>query len=153
MTSFFPRKHPCLITVYATHVPSGFLCLDDRKREDIKLFKTKKTQHCRGTVGTSTRAIACALASKPQPLLLLHGHTQHVQKSHVHPARNRSFSSVAVSLIEEVTVEKQRSAPWICGTGTATIRCRAPATFNSFGNPLQTASPFPHSSRNQIVCL
>ena len=30
-----------------------------------------KTQHCRWAVGTSTRAVACASTSKPQPLLIL----------------------------------------------------------------------------------
>ena len=32
----------------------------------------KKPQHCRGAVGTSTSAVACAFASQPQPLLSAH---------------------------------------------------------------------------------
>ena len=56
-------------TVCAAHVQLGFLCLNDR----IILLK-KKTQHCLGYVGTSTRAVACALANQPQPLLCVHIH-------------------------------------------------------------------------------
>ena len=47
----------------------------------------EKTQHCRGAVGTCTRAVACALASQPQPLLcahpsmLSHGHKNLQQRS------------------------------------------------------------------------
>ena len=41
----FPQKHTCLTTVYAAHVPSGFLCLDDRKRDDIKRFSKEKQNH------------------------------------------------------------------------------------------------------------
>ena len=62
----------CLTTVYAAHVPSVILRLDDRKRADIKPLRRNRKQHCRGAVGTSTRAVACALTSKPQPLLILH---------------------------------------------------------------------------------
>ena len=34
-----------LTTVYAAHVPSGFLCLDDRKRDDIKLSSLPKEKN------------------------------------------------------------------------------------------------------------
>ena len=152
----FPQQHTCLTTVCAAHVPSGFLCLDGRKRDDNKLFKRKNPQHCRGAVGTSTRAVACALASKPQPLLFLHGHNlpccrPHLQKSHIPRAvactvrsrKNRSFSSVTVSLIVEVTVEKHRSAP-----GSATLELqgsgapRAPATLTALGAPCKRRRRF-----------
>ena len=33
----------------------------------MKLFKITKTTNSRGAVGTSTSAVACALACKPQP--------------------------------------------------------------------------------------
>ena len=33
----------CLMTVYAAHIPSVFLSLDDRKRDNIKLSTMKKT--------------------------------------------------------------------------------------------------------------
>ena len=92
----FPQKHPCLPTVCAAHVPSGFLCVDDRKRDDNKLFKRKNPQHCRGAVGTSTRAVACALASKPQ----------------THPP-----------VLSFVRLEVATICSWICDTGTARIRC------------------------------
>ena len=67
------KKKTCLIAVSAAHVTSGFLCLDDKKRETTSshLKETQKTAlpWCRGHV---TRAVACALTSKPQPLLILH---------------------------------------------------------------------------------
>ena len=80
----------------------------------------KKTQHCRGAVSTSTRAVACALASKPRttsPSLLFVLSPARSKK------KNRSFNSVTVSLIVEVTVEKQRSAPASAALKTARIRC------------------------------
>ena len=40
-TFFFLKKHTSLTTVYAAHVPLGFLCLNGRKRDNIKLFKIK----------------------------------------------------------------------------------------------------------------
>ena len=46
----FQQKHTCLTTVCVAHAPFGFMCLNDGKRDDIKLFKAKKTQHCRGHV-------------------------------------------------------------------------------------------------------
>ena len=86
----------CLRTVSAAHVNSAFLCLDDRKRDDIKLSKRKKThtQDCHGAVGTSTH-VACALTSKPH----FSSFTPPVS-----PARSKnhkicSSSSVAVSFI------------------------------------------------------
>ena len=72
VTSFFQQKHPCLTTVYVAYVPSGLLCLDNRKRETTSRYSKKKKQHCCGAVDTSSRAVACALTSKPQLLLLLH---------------------------------------------------------------------------------
>ena len=114
VTSFFSRGN---IPVSSLTFLLDF-CVSTTGRETTSTCskQKKKTQHCCGTVGTSTRAIACALASKPQPLLLLHGNTSSTfKKSHTSTRHgqktNRSFSSVAVSLIEEVTVEKQRSAP------------------------------------------
>ena len=68
----FPEKHTCFTMVYAVHVPWGFLRLNDTKRDDIKLSKNKQQQHCRAAVGTSTRAVACAFSSPPQPLLCAH---------------------------------------------------------------------------------
>ena len=151
---FLPRKHPCIIT----HVPSGFLCLDDRKRDDIKLFKTKKNT---ALLWNSGHVHPCNClrfgkqATAPSPPS--RKHLQHVQKkSHVHPARskNKSLLQQCCRLIDRGSDRGEATiCSWICGTGTARIRCRAPATFNSFENPLQAASPFPHSSRNQIVCL
>ena len=141
----FPQKHPCLPTVYAAHVSSGFLCLDDRKRDDNKLFKRKNPQHCSAAVGTSTRAVARTFKSRTSTRAVVR-----TFKSH----KNPSCSSVTVSLIVEVTVEKHRSAP-----GSAALELqgsgapRAPATFNSFGSPLQATLSFPPSSRNQIACL
>ena len=66
----FPQQQTCLTTVYADHIPSGFLCLDSRKRDDIKLLKRKKNNHSIAVEqwARPRRAIACALASKPQPL-------------------------------------------------------------------------------------
>ena len=141
----FPQKHPCLPTVYAAHVPSGFLCLNNRKRDDIKLFKRKNPQHCREAV------------ARPPVLSLARSKVAHPPV--LSPARSKvakivSFSSATGSLIVEVTVEKQRSAP-----GSATLELqgsgatRTTATFNSFGSPLQATSLFPPSSRNQIACL
>ena len=130
--------------------------------------KEKKPTALRGAVGTSTRAVACALASKPQPLLLFHGHIhqcccQHVQNSHVYPCcrlhNQKEQNSLLqqchrVSLIVEVTVEKQRSARESAALELQGSRApRAPTTFNSFGSPLQATSSFPPSSRNQIACL
>ena len=118
-------------------------------------------------MGTSTRAEACALTSKPQSLLLRHSTSAVAStfKSRTHPRygqhgqknKIRSFSSVTVSLIEEVTVEKQRSAP-----GSAVLELQgsgapgAPAaiklpTHTSWNEP--TTSPFPLNSRNQTACL
>ena len=37
----FLEKHTCLTTVHAAHVPLGFLRLNDRKRDDIKLSVIK----------------------------------------------------------------------------------------------------------------
>ena len=104
------------------------------ERDDIKLLeKKKKKQHCRGTVDTSTRAVACALTSKPQLLLLLH-----------------STRAVACTVKKPVEVISPATlCSWICGTGTVRLSApRAPATFNSFGNPLHATSLFRHSRRN-----
>ena len=45
--------------------PCGGICVSM-----IARVQKNRTQHCRGAVGTSTRAVACALTSKPQPLLI-----------------------------------------------------------------------------------
>ena len=136
-------------------------CVSMIRREPTSDCSKEQNTACRGALGTSTRAVACALTSKPQPLLLLHstGAVASTIKSRTHRRcrrhgqriKVRSFSNVTVSLIVEVTVEKQRSAPQsaaleLQGSGAP----RAPATFNKFGNLLQATSPFPHSSRNQI---
>ena len=57
-------------------------------------------------------------------------------------SKSHSSSSSIVEVISPATL-----CSWICGAPGA------PATFNSFGNPLQATSPFPHSSRSQIACL
>ena len=124
----FPQKHPCLTTVCAAHVHSGFLCLDDRKRDDVKLSTRAVASTFKSRM--STRAVACT-----------------VKRNKI-----RSFSNVTVSLIVDVKVEKQRSA-----RGSAELQGSgapgAPTTFNSFGSPLQATSSFSPSSRNQIVSL
>ena len=159
----FPRKHPCLTTVYAAHVTSGFLCLHDRK---------SRHQAVRGGERGKNHSTAVGQCPRPPvqlPALWQARHSPFSSFTETHPARskkvarppgpvkkkkNRSFSSVTVSLMVEVTVEKQRSAP-----GSAALELQgsgapgAPTTFNGFGNPLQAASPFPRSSRNQIACL
>ena len=59
--------------------------------------KKKTTQHCRGAVGTSTRAVTCALTSKPQLLLIFHS-----AGAVVSTVKNNQicyFSSVTVSSI------------------------------------------------------
>ena len=61
----------------------GLLHLMERKNRHETV--QKHTEGTRGAVGTSTRAVAGALTSKPQPLLLLRGHIlpccrQHAQK-------------------------------------------------------------------------
>ena len=38
----FQQEHPCLTTVYAAHVPSRFLYLDDRKRETTSSYSKEK---------------------------------------------------------------------------------------------------------------
>ena len=59
----------------------GFLSLDDTKRETTSSCSKIQKQHCREAVGTSTRAVACALTSKPHHLLLLPCYRLHGQKS------------------------------------------------------------------------
>ena len=82
VTSSFPEKQTCLSTVYAAHVPLGF---PSQRQEETSsnlflVLGRKKQRHCRGAVGTSTRAVACASASQPQavlcahPPVLSHGH-------------------------------------------------------------------------------
>ena len=56
MTTFFRKKQTCLTTVYAAHVPSGFLCLNDKKTDDIKLFKNHSI-----AVGLWARPPCCCL--------------------------------------------------------------------------------------------
>ena len=65
VTSYFMRKPTCLTTVL--HLAVGFLRLMDRKSQCSKK-KKQKTMNSRGAVGTSTRVVACASASKPQLL-------------------------------------------------------------------------------------
>ena len=117
--------------------------------------KEKDQQHCRGAVDTSTRAVACALTSKPQPLLLLHValHSARVARPSVlSPA---SFKSHQLLLIDRGgnlasnTLHPGSAAQELRGSGAP----GAPATFKGFGNPSQATSPLPHSSRNQIACL
>ena len=59
------RRH-ALFKAKPSNEPSRTECLIDRKRADIRL--SKRTRHCRGAVGTSTRAVACAFASQAQLL-------------------------------------------------------------------------------------
>ena len=67
---FFLGKHTCLTTVHASR-PFG-ISVSTTRRETSCYPKKKKSQHHRGAVGTSTRAVACAFASQPQPLLCGH---------------------------------------------------------------------------------
>ena len=55
--ALFPQKQTCLTTVYAAR-SIGFLCLNDKKRDDVKLLKKKKHS-----------TVVCAFASQPQPVL------------------------------------------------------------------------------------
>ena len=118
VTPFFSRKKN--ISVSRRSAPLTFVrdfCLDDRKRDYIKLFKTKNPQHCRGVVGTSTRAVASTFKSRTSTCAVA-----------------STVKKKTVSLIVEVTVEKQRSAP-----GSAALELqgsgapRALMTSNSFG--------------------
>ena len=63
-TSFFTRKQTCLTTV--SHRSLGFLRLMDWKNRHETVRNKQKTMNSRGAVGTSTRAVACALGSKPR---------------------------------------------------------------------------------------
>ena len=76
---FFAKTNLSLTTVCAAHVPFG-ISASQRQEERQHQAIQKKTQHFRGAVGTSARAVACTFASEPQPLLgahppvLSHGH-------------------------------------------------------------------------------
>ena len=92
----FPEKQTCLTTVYAAHVPLGFLFLNDRNRETTPSYsKEKRKQHCPGTVGTSSRAVACAFGSQPQLLLCASVHAV---------ARPQNNSSSTVEMTSSTTI-------------------------------------------------
>ena len=59
VTRFFSSKN----TVYAARVPSRFVCLDDRKGDDIKLFKKKNTAMPWG--GGHVQPCCCLRIRKP----------------------------------------------------------------------------------------
>ena len=50
----------------------GDFCVSTMGKGRHQTIQQKKPQHCRGAVGTSTRAVACAVASQPQLLLCAH---------------------------------------------------------------------------------
>ena len=91
---------------------SASQCQEESRHQTVQ---KNKTQRCREDVGTSTRAVACALTSKPQPLLLLH--PTGAVASTVKDNKVRSFSGVTVSSIVEVTMDNQQSVP-----GSAALR-------------------------------
>ena len=61
------------------------LRLNDKKRSRHQNDRKNKTQHCRGAVGKSTRAVACAFASEPQPF-----------SEHIHPCCSSSTKASSV---------------------------------------------------------
>ena len=115
----------CLTTVYAAHVPSGFLCLDDKKRETTSSYSKK--QHCRGAVGTSTRAGACASRQAS------HSPFSSFTPPVLSTARSKISKATASPHRSWRSSRQQHSAP-----GSAAQKLRgsgspgAPATFNSF---------------------
>ena len=118
--------------------------------------------HCPGHVHPCRCLRFGKQATAPSPPSRTHRPCRglHGQNSHIHPCRclhgqkkNRSTSSVTVSLIVEETVQKQRSAPGSAALELQRSSAGAPATFNSFGSPLQATLSFPPSNRNQIACL
>ena len=84
------QKHPCPTTVYAAHVPSGFLYLDDRKGDDIKL-SPPKTKH----------SIAVGLWARPTVLLTALSQASHpslcTSTRAVARPQKTSLSTVALS--------------------------------------------------------
>ena len=80
-----PQKHPCLTTVYAAHVPSGF-CVSTTGRETTSSYSKRKNHTASPWVRGHTHPGCC----------------QHVPKSHVHPCcrlhgQKKKFAPSAVS--------------------------------------------------------
>ena len=102
VTSFLSRKN---IPVSRRSTPLTSLRDSVSRRQEERrhqaIRKEKTTQHRRGSVGTPTRAVASTFQS----------HTSTRAVACTVKKKNRSFSSVTVSLNVDVTVEKQRSAP------------------------------------------
>ena len=98
-------------------------CVSMIRREPTSDCSKEQNTACRGALGTSTRAVACALTSKPQPLLLLHstGAVASTIKSRNHRRCRRHGQRIKVRSFSNVTVSLICSS--ICGAGTARIRC------------------------------
>ena len=109
-------------------------CVSMIGRDDTKLPNRKNPQHCSGAAGTSTRAVACALTSKPQPLLILHS-TRAVACT-VKNLKSQSSSSFA-EVISPATL-----CFWVCGT--AKIRY----TRRTCENNVTQVPDLQHSKRN-----
>ena len=91
-TSFLSGKQTCLTMVYALR-SIGISALRPEEEPTSDCSKEQRIQTPRGAVGTCTRAVACAFASKPQP--------RTGQKPIIRPSfhsHNASSPSVSVSV-------------------------------------------------------
>ena len=86
-----------------------FLRLNDGKRADIRLFKRTIQSIVVEPWARPPVLLPVLLTGKPQSLLLLH--STGAVASTVKNNKTRSFSSVTVSLIAEVTIDYQQSTP------------------------------------------
>ena len=122
----------------------GISVLTTRTETTSSCSKRKK-QHCRRAVSTSTPALWQASHNDFSftPFVL----------SLARSKKNRSFSSVTVSLIVEVTVEKQRSAPASAALKTARIRCtRSTCNVQQLREPI-ASDVVVYAQQSQPNCL
>ena len=158
-----PEKQTCLATVYAAHVPSGFLRFGDRKRRHQTCQKNK-TQHCSGAMGTSTWAIACAFSSQPQPLLcacppvLSHGHKNLLNNCGVYLLSNDLHLSSPALLFSEspcrrfvsiVAVTVATSFSVALTSGAWSVLRSSSVRFQEVGE-ISTSSEYQRCRRSQV---
>ena len=123
----FQRKNPSLTTVYAARVPSRFVCLDDRKRDNIKLSQKK-------------HIIAVGLWARPTVLLPALSQASYSPFCAHPPVLSHGHKNLLIACGGDLSSNN------LLPSWSAVLFCRS-------SEPVASDVAVPHSSRNQVPCL